>query len=761
MIGRIKLSGAMICMCIGILILTAGYAVLREREGDAPGDGGGLAENQGMDQDSERIAVLYADIYERVAENSDLGSAELIEQIVEELGGHGVTAIDGDNQTNMVNAGKAEAFVRRQASGESGNLTVIRVLYPDGFAKYDMRTENRKVFVERAYYEYREGAMEHRSSDQYEAGSWKYTEEGYVMFEGELVSEEQYALTMSAMPEYTAMRVKPLSEACRKLNRQYIRPIGYGRNNLFLTDWTEADFGQIDFQDLFDICYPLVYGKQNPYADRGIGTGEIAHVPGEEFERAIQTYFQIDRKELQKKSIYFSGDNSYGFRTREMGELEFPEIPYPEVVSYEKDGDGLLRIMVNAVYPERHSSKIFTHEVTVRILPEGGFRYVSNHVVSSEKDAAGSWHRDRKSDAGTQEESSLWAIPQAERCLLAEKEKKELQTLALEAGEQVKEVYRDVEIMEGPSYGSNIKEFTAAQRKETVRLLGKAGFTSVTKDCNMENPQNLEAFYDAYRGKKDALATVVQVNQDGLLGVITFVYRNGNLQTYYIGIRWREGGEPVIRDTSVSDVSEIKLTEKGYFIYAYKVIVAHAALRQYWRITPLSDCYRELAAVYIDGLSYVNYNLLVRNWDAGNVKDILTAGLFEDLYRMDTGEPFRAEQGRIPAEVFERILTTYLPVTTEQLREAYAYEEQSGSYLYERISLKAHPPFGEVVGYAENGDGTLTLIVDGVWPDYNSDCAFTNQIVVMPFADGSFRYLSNTIWQKELEIPRGIVTAEK
>lgn len=189
--------------------------------------------------------------------------------------------------------------------------------------------------------------------------------------------------------------------------------------------------------------------------------------------------------------------------------------------------------------------------------------------------------------------------------------------------------------------------------------------------------------------------------------------------------------------------------------------MAHAALRQYWRITPLSDHYRELAAAYIDGLSYVNYNLLVRNWDSGNVKEILTAGLFDDLYRMDTGEPFRAEQGRIPAEDFERILTTYLPVTTEQLREAYPYEEQSGSYLYERISPKAHPPFGEVVEYAKNGDGTLTLIVDGVWPDYNSDCAFTNQIVVMPFKDGSFRYLSNTIWQKELEIPRGIVTAEK
>ncbi len=364
-----------------------------------------------------------------------------------------------------------------------------------------------------------------------------------------------------------------------------------------------------------------------------------------------------------------------------------------------------------------------------------------------------------KADAGSQEESSLWMLPQAENCLLAEEEKKEIKELALKAGEQVKELYRDVEIMEGPSYGSNIREFTEDQRKEAAALLGSAGFTSVTKDRNMENSQSLEAFYKAYLDQEDAQATVVQVNQDGLLGVITFVHRSGKLQTYYVGVRWQEGGIPVIRDTSVSDVSEINLTEKGYFIYAYRVVVAHAALRQYWRVSPLPDQSRELAAKYIDGLSYVNYNLLIRNWDAGNVEEILTAGLFEDLYRMDTGENFRAEQGRIPAEVFERILTTYLPVKTEQLRESYRYEEESGSYLYERISPKAHPPFGEVVEYAENGDGTLTLIVDGVWPDYNSDCAFTNQIVVQPFADGTFRYLSNKIWQKELEIPRGIVTA--
>ena len=64
-----------------------------------------------------------------------------------------------------------------------------------------------------------------------------------------------------------------------------------------------------------------------------------------------------------------------------------------------------------------------------------------------------------------------------------------------------------------------------------------------------------------------------------------------------------------------------------------------------------------------------------------------------------------------------------------------------------------HPPFGEVVDYTKNTDGTITLIVDGVWPDYDSDLAFRNTIVVQPFEDGTFRYLSNTIEEKELELP--------
>ncbi len=355
----------------------------------------------------------------------------------------------------------------------------------------------------------------------------------------------------------------------------------------------------------------------------------------------------------------------------------------------------------------------------------------------------------------TESETSLWFLPQAENCLITETEKDELKDTALTAAEQVREVYKGIELISESSYGSNIKEFTREQCREVVALLGKAGYVSVTEDTNMENYENVEDFYADYMEKRDAMVTIFNVNRDGLIGVVTFIYRNNELQTYYVGIGWQEGGIPEIRSTLVSDIEEIKLTEKGYFIYAYEEVIAHSSLRQYWRIKPLSDKCRELTAKYVYGLSYVNYNVLVTNWDSNNVEDILMPCMFEDIYRIYTGEILRTENWRIPADIYEKIMTTYFPVSIEQLREKCGYDEVSNSYEYEMIFASPYPPFGEVVDYTENPDGTITLVVDGVWADYNSDIAFTNIIVVQPFDDGTFRYLSNTIEQKELEVPKG------
>ncbi len=54
-----------------------------------------------------------------------------------------------------------------------------------------------------------------------------------------------------------------------------------------------------------------------------------------------------------------------------------------------------------------------------------------------------------------------------------------------------------------------------------------------------------------------------------------------------------------IQGTSVSDVAEIKLTEKGIFIYAYEEVIAHASLRGVLENKTTSDKCRELTEKYI------------------------------------------------------------------------------------------------------------------------------------------------------------------
>ena len=357
------------------------------------------------------------------------------------------------------------------------------------------------------------------------------------------------------------------------------------------------------------------------------------------------------------------------------------------------------------------------------------------------------------SETVTSIDSAYWFISQSSDCLISEEEKEQLQNMVLSAAESVKEIYKDVIITDAANYSSGVSEFTSEQRKTVVEQLGAAGLVSVEEDTNMQNPEKIEMFYSDYLNGKDSMVTIFEVQRDGLIGAFTFIYRKGELQTYYIGIRWREGGMPEIQGTSVSNVAEIKLTEKGYFIYAYEYVIAHASLRQYWRIEPLPEDCQELTEKYISGLSYVNYNLLVTDWDSSNVEDILMPCMYEDIYRISTGENLKTEDWKIPAEEYERIMTTYFPVSVEQLREHCGYDEGSNSYEYEMIYASPYPPFGEVVDYTKNADGTITLIVDGVWPDYNSDLAFRNTVVVQPFEDGTFRYLSNSIEQIELELP--------
>lgn len=699
------------------------------------------------------------DLYEKAAKENKAMNLEMIRDIVKRFGENGYPAVDSKNQIDMVHAEQVIEFCEAVDAKNADQLSIIEVAYWVGFVVYDLETADGIVNVTRSCYQYQHGTMKKVFTGSYRAQNWQYTENGYLMFSGTYFSEDTYVLTLSEAEEHTAFRVQPLDEECRALNRQYLLPIGYERNNMFLTDWSEQDFGELDFYDLWVLFYPKVNLLPIPYiANDNPNIGAVYQIPKDEFERVIQSYIKIESETLQSKTVYDTEKATYEYKPRGFYETEYTDYPYPEVVSYAENEDNTITLTVQVVFPYAGNAQVYLHEVVVRPLENEKVQYVSNRILPSEKNDQQTWYTPRLTEEEWKTmyenaESSVSFLPQAEACLFTEAEKEALQNMALQAAEQVQEVYQTIEITEGSTYESNIKDFTQEQRKAVVKLLGKAGYVSVSEGCNMENSQEIETFYAAYLEKRDAMFTVFDVNRDGLIGMITLLYREDRLQTYYIGIGWQEGGVPSLKDTLVSDIAEINLTQKGYFIYTYQVVVAHTSACRYWRIKPLSDECRELTKKYISGLSYVNYNMLVTNWDSSNVEEILMVCMFEDIYRIDTGSNFYIKGDNIPAQLYEEIMTNYFPISKEQLRNCCRYDESRDCYPYEMISASPYAPFGEVVDYTKNSDGTITLIVDGVWPDYNSDCAFTNQIVVQPFLDGTFRYLSNTIEEKELAIP--------
>lgn len=347
-----------------------------------------------------------------------------------------------------------------------------------------------------------------------------------------------------------------------------------------------------------------------------------------------------------------------------------------------------------------------------------------------------------------------WMIPQADHENFTVEEKKKIEAATLMTAANIWELYDDVTIDESlPSYSSRIVDFSKEQRMAVLEALGGLGVVAVTKDANTQNGQLLKGFYDDYINGKFGMITVYKIYEDGEIGSITFLYRNDEIQSYYVGVIPGADGKPCISGKSVQEIAAINYTQKGYFIYEDKNPMLHASAFGYFRISPMSDECRSLTDKYLKYLEFQKYKLMVCDWNEDTVNKLLMPGMFEDFYYIKYHEGYRDSFDAIPGDLFEEVMTTYLPVTVSDLRMAYEYNESTKTYRQETVYNSPYPPFLEVTDYTYNSDGTITLYADGVWPDYNSDYAFTNVIVVKPFDDGTFRILSNDITEQELELP--------
>ena len=135
----------------------------------------------------------------------------------------------------------------------------------------------------------------------------------------------------------------------------------------------------------------------------------------------------------------------------------------------------------------------------------------------------------------------------------------------------------------------------------------------------------------------------------------TFIYRNKSVANFYNDsyLGKRRTSWNIKRNSEQYCWNKIHI--KGYLIYSYEYIVAHAALKEYYRVKPLSDTLRILTDQYVSVFNYLNYNFLTQNWDESNVETILLPRLFEDLYQVHTGEQLKKDSGRISAEYMKML----------------------------------------------------------------------------------------------------------
>ena len=661
--------------------------------------------------------------------------------VIESMGSKGYIAVDVENQINMANAENAEMFLSEVAENRDAGCTILQVMYDKSFVRFDFKSGGNNVMITRRFYVWENNCFVEKNEENYKAYTWKYTD-GYLFF-------ERYRMGgYDGDSAYTALRVEPLDEKLRVLNRKYIKTIGYDSNNLFTTNWDESDMNKINYYDIYEALYKMKYGMSSPYSDEGV----TYMIEGKLYEKVFQEYLPVSTDVLQHVNVYDVSRQMYQYRTRGMFDHSVtPLVPFPEVVDAEYNADGTITLIVNAVSEKDESGRLFTHKVAIKEKENDGFEYVSNDVLTMNKEGI-YWYRDRLSDKEWQEyygdtEKTI-TINQSgnviDDSLLSDDEMENVKVdiIGILQSDAIRKLYEDEDISNNSDliYGA-------------VDILGNSGLMCFSDDTNMYNYQLFQSFYRKYTdgGGRDYIC-VYRVNRDASVTEMTFVYDDSRIQMIFNTAKFENHDWKFIA-TGIRDLKDMKLTQKGYFIYTYSNIIAHGGLKEYFRVSPLTDECRELTRKYVYGLSYVNYNMLVIDWDESNASDILVPCMFDDIYRLYTGENLKPDGGWIDADKYESVMLSMFPVTVTELRDKCDYNPEKDSYRYHVILGKQYPPFGEVVDYSYNDDGTVSLIVDAVWADKGSDIAFRNTLTVKPEEDGTFKYMSNHIEKMECDIP--------
>lgn len=342
-----------------------------------------------------------------------------------------------------------------------------------------------------------------------------------------------------------------------------------------------------------------------------------------------------------------------------------------------------------------------------------------------------------------------------------EKEEKNAEADSSAAMEVIKDIYTSAD--KGEASNAVISQETACEMMDALKEIGcpvsVSGF-----QMNMSNHEEMEKFIkDCSNGKKASIVTY-ELHDDGTVGRRKFQFDGKNMYVLDTKTTWSGKNTPVIAETTYSRIKEWQYTEKGWFTFEYCVpeppevseIVSACVMM---RVKPLKDEYLEIMRKYLIPLGYQGNNILSSEWDTEHMDGLDYNMLFEYLYIMKYNDRPSEEQYQngVPADEFECLIKSYLPVTTEQLRQYAVYDSVTGTYARRRLGTLNYEPnvvgtsVPEIVEMTENEDHTVTISIDAVCEIAGKDRVMSHQLTVKFTEDGGILYLGNEMTLKNKE----------
>ena len=317
----------------------------------------------------------------------------------------------------------------------------------------------------------------------------------------------------------------------------------------------------------------------------------------------------------------------------------------------------------------------------------------------------------------------------------------------------------------------NTSETKLAKIERVIQRLEEQGYAAIDSknQINMVCADQAIDFCQAVeeKGQDDFMLTVIS---DTFQWIIYDFHCADGAVTVARNIYQYEDGDMQLEDSAVYTASDWKYTAEGYIMFSgswyseayYLFALSDMQEKVALRVLPLDEKCRALNEAYMMPIGYVKNNMFLVDWSEDDFSTLDFYDLFDIFYQQIYGKevPYEPSDNlgvgtvyQIPKVEFEHIMMAYLNIDSETLQQKTLYHTDTKTYEYRprgfyEAEYPEHP-YPEVVDYTENADGTITLLVNVVFPYEGLSKVFSHEVVVRPLENDGVQYVSNHVIPSE------------